>query len=131
MEKAVNLHQPMMTTDSATGHSTTTYESWDFDKLMAKVKAEREKFVAEEMPRLIEKYGNMSVKDAQDVANAEKCIAECEKCEGLPCGRSSIKECTPQICVTKKFGVEIRYGVCRFVLAENRKKNLDRKSMIV
>lgn len=110
-------------TVSATGHGTTIY-----DDIFEKARKEREKFEREEMPRLIKKYGEMSVYKAMDIERAEREIAICEKCVGLPCVRE--KNCRPYISVEEGFDkkrcVEIRYGTCKYQKAQQKMKRLDK-----
>ena len=116
------------------GHNTTIYEAvWevldDVEK-MEKIKAKREKFIAEEMPRLVEKYGDMTVSIAEKVAQAEKHIAECVKCQELPCQRAIAANCTPSIRIDEKFGVDIRHNSCRYYLMQDRQKAYEGKFKI-
>lgn len=115
--------EKVITMPTSINHLTTICDG----DIMEKVKAMREKFIAEKLPALIEKYGDMNLETAEKIAYAEKQIAECGKCTGLPCERTRMTNCTPSISFTEKFGVEVRFNVCKFILAENRQKSFGKK----
>ncbi len=108
--------------------TTSTLNTTAYADIFAKVQAERERFQREEYPRIIEKYGEMEVYDAQEIFRAEREIAICEKCVGLPCVRE--KDCRPFISVEEGFDKKrravIRYGLCKYQNAQNKMKRLDR-----
>lgn len=91
-------------------------------KISASVKEERERVKSEEYPRIYEKYGKMSEHDAAKIYDAEKLLAECENCTGLPC-QSRAKGWIPVIKGATKFGVDIPVTPCKFT----REKRLQEK----
>lgn len=60
---------------------------------------------------------------AHNLALAEREIAICEKCIGLPCARGDTAR--PFICV-EEGSVVIRYGLCKYQMAQNKIKRLDK-----
>ena len=98
----------------------------DFDELMAKVRAEQEKLYQENKDRICEKYGapDCSRYTCWQVLKAEKEIALCEKCTGLPC-KKGYKHFTPAIAFSQFCNdIYITQYVCKF----KNKQNLQNKT---
>lgn len=100
-------------------------------RALVTAKDRQEKLIAEEMPRIIEKYGGIELEyehDAYELTRAEREIAICEKCVGLPCVRE--KDCRPFIYIEEGFDKKrraiIRYGLCKYQKAQNKMKRLDK-----
>lgn len=70
----------------------------------------------------------MSVDEAQEILRAEREIAICEKCVGLPCVRYNTGR--PFISIEegfdKKSRAVIRFGACEYQKAQNKRKRLDK-----
>lgn len=94
-------------------------------RIEAEVTAECERKKAEEYPRIFQKYGEMSEHHADEVYKAEKTLAECEKCTGLPC-QTSAKGWIPVIKGVTKFGVDIRVAPCKFLREKERQAKISR-----
>ena len=95
---------------------------------LAESKIRHEKLVAKEMPRLVKKYGEFNEYDVEKFLRAERDIAICEKCTGLPCARNLAL--TPYIFTAEdedgKRSAEIRYRLCKYQEAENKMKRLEK-----
>ena len=94
-------------------------------KISASVKAEREREKAEEYPRIYQKYGKISENDADEILKAEKLLAECENCTGLPC-QSRAKGWIPVIKGVTKFGADIPVTTCKFTREKIRQERISK-----
>lgn len=88
-------------------------EQENLTEVVEKARAEREKQIADNRERLTERYGTLNGSQIIDILRAEKEIAECEKCGGLPCHKSSSQNWQPLIGIDEKFGVYISNAHCR------------------
>ena len=81
-------------------------------EVVERARAELEKRIAENRERLTEKYGTLTGYQIIDIVKVEKEIAECEKCEGLPCHKTSNQTWQPHIMTDEKYGVYISNSHC-------------------
>ena len=92
---------------------------------MVKRRAEREKIIAGERPRITKLYGEQPDYVIEQILAAEREIAQCANCKGLPCRKTSGKEVIPTINV-EDGALFISRGQCEFDAAATRQKTLAR-----
>lgn len=109
---------------TAKNPTTTGLNNFDFD--LAKVKADREKQIAENRERLTEKYGTLADYQIIDIVKAEKELAECEKCGGLPCHKTSNQNWQSHIMTDEKYGVYIGKSPCRHYESYLQQRRLEK-----
>lgn len=122
MEKLIELKN--LRHKLTTAQNPTTAGLIDFD--LAKVKAKREKQIAQNRERLTEKYGTLADYQIVDIVKAEKELAECEKCSGLPCHKSSNQTWQPHIMTDEKYGVYISNAHCRHYESYLQQRRLEK-----
>ena len=144
MSKKIEKVMPLSAMTTTSMHNTTTCADdtpkeeflnikecvYPVARAIVKSKEKQEKFISEEVPRLIEKYGAIELDEhkADELARAEREIAICEKCIGLPCARGDTAR--PFIHIEEGFDKKrravIRYGLCKYQKAQNKMKRLDK-----
>lgn len=93
---------------------------------MGRARAEREKRISANRERLTEKYGTLTDFQINDILKVESELAECEKCDGLPCPKSSNQNWQPHIEIDEKFGLAITQGHCRHYAAYLQQRKIEK-----
>lgn len=94
--------------------------------VIERARAEREKRISENRARLTEKYGTLTDFQITDILKVESELATCEKCEGLPCRKSSNQNWQPHIVIDEKFGLAITQSRCRHYAAYLQQRQIEK-----
>lgn len=93
---------------------------------LEQIKAEREKQISENRERLTEKYGTLADYEINDILKVERELAECEKCEGLPCHKTSNQNWQPHIEIVEGYGLSITQSHCRHYAAYLQQRKIEK-----
>ncbi len=96
-----------------------------FTPIYAEILAKKKAEIDTEKPRIFAKYGEMSEFDVKAILDAEKELAECEKCDGEICRHRLFKDTVPVIKVKDNQAL-ISYRCCKFALMKAKARKIQR-----